>query len=300
VVFEQINASMVTEINTILNRTAPTPPPYVPNEQSEQNALLAFFTTVFTTIPGWPSSHGSVSGLILTDTTVDFIGPDPSNPIVNDSYLVYVHLGVSGPQLADQGIYAIANVVDSHHLMVTEDPRNRPTFPTSGTITYEIVSVFGISTTTLQNIFSIFAANAAFVTSTEAFQVLMASPSVPPYTGTGNVPVLIGGVVDTSIYANGLNDLTDDLGDRYTVAYNRINYLTNYLTNASTGPVAYIQAALSTSDNMYAQRYSWINARINLQTGYLILENTAQATMAANQQAVFNQLIQLLTIQNSG
>ncbi len=277
-VFQQIQAAMVAELSTISTRTPPTPPPYVPNESSEQNALLAFLLQVFTTVIG-PSSHGAVSGTTLTDTTVDFIGPDPANPIVNSSMLVYVHLGSSGAQEADQGIYAVANVIDSHHLMVT------PVFPTSGTITYEVVSVFGISTTTLQNIFTIFAANSAFITSTQDFQTLLAS----------TVPVQISGTVDPDIYANGLNDGADDLGNRYTATNGRINYI----QNNSTGPIAYIEQALSASDNLYAKRYSWINARINLQSGYLILKNTSIGQVATNQATIFNQLIQLLTIQSS-
>jgi hypothetical protein len=286
--FQQIVDATNTEVSTILTRTPAPSPHYVPNATSEQNALLSFFTTMFTTIVG-PSSNGVVSGTLLTDTTVDFIGPGPT-PLVNMSYLIYVHLGVGGAQQDDQGVYAIATVVDAHNLMVT------PAFPTAGTITYEVVSQFGMTTKTLQSIFSIFASNSTFIQQTQAFQALLATPFVPPYTDTGNVPVLIGGVVDTSVYANGLNDINDDLGDRYTQVNTRLGYLQ---PSNSSGAVAIITGALASSDNLYAKRYSWINARINLQSGYLVLENTALATVAANQDAIFNQLIQLLTVQGS-
>ncbi len=278
-VFQQLQAALATELETILTRTVPTPPPYIYNQQSEQNALLGFFETVFTTVVG-PSTTGTISGLMLTDPNVHFIGPDPANPVVTVSMLVYVHLGSSGPQEADQGVYAIATVVSDHVLMVT------PTFPASGTITYEIVSVFGISTLTLQNIFSIFAANASFVQQTEAFQTLIST----------TVPVQLNGVVQSDTYANGINGANDDLNNRYTDVENRLDFIGP--TNA-TGVQTYIGAALSTTDDLYAMRYSWINARINLQSGYLILKNTAAAQVAVNQAATFNQLIQLLTIRNS-
>ena len=291
-VFDQLNTAMNVEQDAIVNRTAPASPPYVPNEDSEQGALLKFFTQVFSTQLG-PSSNGAVSGTILHDSTHNFIGPDPANPNVTTSYLVYVHVGNSGVQKQDQGIYAVSTVVDDHHLMVT------PAFPAAGTVTYEIVSVFGIGTKTLQNIFSIFAANAAFVDSTQTFQALLASPSLPPYNGTGNVNVLISGSVDNNVYANGLNDAQDDLGNRYIavgpVSPGRIGYL----QDQSMGPIAFIENALNSGDNLNAKRYSWINGRINLQSGYLILKNTSQAQVAVNQANIFNQLIQLLTIQSS-
>jgi hypothetical protein len=281
---QQIRQSLSAELNAIVNRTPPAGPPYVPNASSEQNALLDFFSQVFSLIVG--PSNGAVSSTTLTDNSVDFIGPDPSNPIVTSASYVYVHLGVSGIQQQNMGIYQVVSVVDSHHLMVS------PAFPVAGTVSYEVDTVFGISTATLQNLFTILATNQTFVTSTETFQTTISTPSGPPYTDTGNVPVLINGSVDTSIYANGLNTAADDLGERNTVVTDRIMYI----QNQSTGPIAYIEGALATNDNLYAMRYSWINARINLQTGYLILQNQAAGQVGINQAAIFNQLIQLLTI----
>lgn len=291
-VFGQLNSAMSVELDTIQNRVAPAGPPYVPNEDSEQGALLKFFTQVFTTQLG-PSSTGAVSGSILHDPNLNFVGPDPANPNVTTSFLVYVHVGNSGVQQQDQGVYAVATVVDNHHLMVT------PAFPAAGTVTYEIVSVFGISTKTLQSIFGILAANAAFVTSIGNFQALLASPSSPPYNGTGNVGVLISGTTDPDTYANGLNDAQDDLGNRYNAVGPVPGGRINYLQDQSMGPIALIGTALSSGDNLNAKRYSWINARINLQSGYLILKNTSIAQVSVNQANIFNQLIQLLTIQSS-
>ena len=276
---QQLQAAIATELDTISTRTAPTPPPYIYNSQSEDNALLSFFSTVFTTIQG-PSSTGNVSGLMLTDPSAHFIGPDPATPNVNTSYLVYVPLGISGPQEENEGIYAIANVVSDTVLMVS------PTFPVAGTVTYQVVSVFGISTTTLQNLFSILQSNATFVQETTTFQSLLAD----------TVPVQFSGVVESAIYANGLNTAQNDINNRYTLVGDRLTFLSPANT---LGAQTYIAAALSTTDNLYAARYSWINARINLQSGYLILENTAASTVAVNQAATINQLIQLLTIQHS-
>ena len=281
-VFQQLQSALATEESTISTRTAPTPPPYVWNQQSEQNALEGFFTQVFTTIIS--SSHGTISGpmpfMTLTDTTVHFIGPDPASPVVDSSFFVYIPLAVSGPDFENEGIYGIASVIDDHNLMVAT------AFPVSGTVNYQVVSSFGVSLTTLQNLFSILVANATFLTETQTFSTLLST----------TVPVIYSGTVDPNSYANGVEDAQDDLGDRYTAVSNRLLYIS---PTATSGAQTFLTNALSTTDDLYAQRYSWINARINLVSGYLILQNSSLATVATNQKAVFNQLIQLLTIQSS-
>jgi hypothetical protein len=153
-------------------------------------------------------------------------------------------------------------------------------------VTYEIVSYFGTTFSTLQSLFTILTTNAIFVPSTTAFQTLLNS----------SVPVLLNGAIDPDEYANGIEDSGDDLGNRYTVVSNRQAYLSP--TNA-TGPISIIEESLNSSDQLYAKRYTWIDARINQQTGYLVLEQQAAATRLQTQENVYKQLIKLLTIEGS-
>lgn len=257
----QLQDAVATELATI--STGPS---------SEQNSLINFFTTIFTTIVG--PSTAAVSGTTLTDNTVDFIASG-----VNTSYLVYIEVGSSGTQLADMGVYQIGTVTSSHVLTLNQS------VPVAGNVTYQVVSIFGTTFTTLQSIFTILTANAAFVASTETFQTLL----------TTTVPVLLSGSPDPLEYANGIEDSGDDLGNRYTVVTGRLSYL-----NGSSSPQSIIEGSLNSSDQLYAKRFTWINERINLQTGLLVLEQTAVAQRIAAQQQVFNQLIMLLTLQGSG
>jgi hypothetical protein len=260
-ILTDLETAIATELATI--STGP---------ESEQTSLINFFTTVFTTVVG-PSPNGVVSGNTLADTTVDFVAAG-----VTTSYLVYIHVGSVSPQLNDMGVYQIGTVVDSHHLTLNQS------VPTAGTVTYEVVSLFGTTYTTLNSIFSILIANEAFIPLTQAFQTILIT----------SVPVLLSGVTDPAEYANGIGDTADDLGSRYSVALNRLTYVTG-----PTGPIPIITAALNATDQLYNKRYVWIDARINLQTGLLVLEQTAVAQRIAQQAQVFNQLIKLLTVQGS-
>jgi hypothetical protein len=273
-VLTQLQEAVATELATIST-----------NANSEQNSLINFFTTIFTNIVG--SGNGVVSGTTLTDTTVDFIGPFPSDPLVTSAYLVYIQPPppATAVQSADMGIYQIGTVTDSHHLTLNQ------TVPMAGTVTYQVVSIFGTTYTTLASIFTIIVENAAFIASTETFSAIINT----------TVPVLLSGVADPLEYANGINDDGDDLGDRWTAVAGppsggRIAYVN---PTAANGPIQILQASLNTSDQLYNKRYTWIDARINLQSGYLALEAQSVSQRIATQAQVFNQLIKLLTVQGS-
>jgi len=236
------------------------------NPNSEQAALLAFLATIFTTIVS--SVNGSVTVLTqLTDITANYITSG-----VNTSHLVYIQTGTNA------GIYSIASV-DSPTQITVQTP-----FPVAGAgITYQIVSYFGAGLMTFQDIFSILAANETFTTQTLAFQALVNTP----------VPVLLVTLPDPASFARGI--LTVDLDTRTTQAQTRLAYL----TNPGTGPIAKIQKALTGSDRLYDKRYSWIDARINQETGYLVKEQRAVADRIKAQADILNQLIKLLTVQGS-
>ena len=265
----QLLGAVNTEISAISTRTPPTPPPYVPNSSSEENALLSFFSTAFTNVLG-PSTC-TVSGTTLTDTSVDFVAAG-----VKTSHLVYVHVGNSGAQYADMGVYQIATVVDSHHLTLVQ------AVPSAGAVTYEAVKIFGVSFKTLNKLFSILAQNITFVAQTQSFQTIL-STSVPVLEGPGE-------------FADGLSTTGDDLGNRFAQVTGRLGYLAT--TNAAS-PVTIIQGTLNSADQLYKKRYSWIDARINLQSGTVVLLAQAALARFQAQVQVITKLIQLLTVQSS-
>lgn len=236
------------------------------NPNSEQASLLNFLATIFTTIV--VSVNGSVTVLTqLTDITVDF-----QTSGVNTSHFVYIQTG------PDAGIYPIASVDTATQLTVTTP------FPSAGAgINYQIVSAFGAGLMTFQDIFGILSANTTFTTQTQAFQTLVNTP----------VPVLLAGLPDPPAFARGI--LTPDLDTRAAQALAR----TTYLTDPGVGPIAKIQKALTGSDRLYDKRFSWIDARINLETGYLVKEQRAVANRLKAQADILNQLIKLLTVQGS-
>ena len=253
-VLATVEGALATELTTI--------------SVAEQTAILNFFTTIFTTI--FTSANGTV--LIanlnqLQDTTVNFITSG-----VTTSDLVYIQSG------SEAGIYAIASI-DSPTQITVATP-----FPIAAVgISYQIVSYFGVSLTTLNDIFGILTNNSTFVTQTLQFQTLV----------TTHVPVLLAGVADPSAFADGIQET--DLDARAIVVQNRINYL----NDPGLGPIAKITKALASSDRLYDKRYTWIDARINLEKGYLVSEQRAVANRIKQQQDTFNQLIKLLTVQGS-
>jgi hypothetical protein len=236
------------------------------NPKSEQTSIFNFFTTVFTTVLS--SAAGSVpspGSSLLNDGTVNFLTSG-----VTTSHFVYIPTGTNA------GIYGIGNVT-AHQITIAT------TFPLAGAVTYQIVKAFGVSLATLQAIFGILGQNATFLTQTQAFQ---------PVLNT-QVPVLLSGVPDPAEFAIGLQ--TADLDTRSAQVQARLTYL----ADPGVGPRAILQSALASSERLYDKRFTWIDARINLQSGYLVLQQTAAANRVKQQQDVFNQLIKLLTVEGS-
>jgi hypothetical protein len=234
----------------------------------QQAALFAFFTAVFNTIVG--SSNGAVlvgNLAQLVDASVDFIASE-----VNTSHFVYIQ---SGP---NAGIYQIASI-DSPTTLTINTP-----FPSvAAGMTYSIVSAFSVTYKTLADLFSIITANEGFVTSTQAFQGLVNTP----------VPVLLVGAPDAGAFAR---DITiAGLNARVAIVQARLTYL----TSPSAGSVVKVQNALASTERLYDKRYAWIDARINLEKGYLVSQTRAVANRIKTQQDVLNQLIKLLTVEGS-
>jgi hypothetical protein len=224
---------------------------------TEEAAINQFFTDAFTVVVG-PSTGTVTLPTTLTDSTQDFTE-------VTGSDYVYV------PSGSNAGIYQIASTTPPHVLTTTQN------FTAAIPTTYQIVSTFGLSFTTLTNVFSILAQNTTFVTTTTTWQTLL----------TTSVPV----VGDAQAVAWGF--LATDLTARHTVVQNRVNYL----TNPATGPIALIENALTGTDRLYDARYTWIDARIDQQSGLLIQEAVAITNRIAAQANILNQLLMILAVQ---
>lgn len=256
-VVDSVLAALATELATI--STGPN---------SEQAALTAFFSTVFTTILSSANGVVPISNLShLTDSSVNFISSG-----VNTSHFVYI---LTGPEA---GVYPIASVDSATQITVGV------AFPSASVgNSYQIVSQFGSSLATFTDIFSLLTANTTFVSVSQAFQTLIST----------QVQVLLSSAPDPTAFALGL--LPSDLDGRATTVQNRLTFL----TDPSSGPIAKITKALTGSDRFYDKRYTWIDARINQQSGYLAKEVLAASNRVKAQQDVFNQLIKLLTVQEA-
>jgi len=227
-------------------------------------ALFAFFDVVFTNIVTSSSGTVLISNLMqLEDLTVDFVALG-----VTTTDFIYCPNGV------EMGIYQIQSIDDSHHITISGTP-----FVAATNIPYQIVSAFSVSYNTLNAIFGILEANTTFVNSTLTFQT----------TWNAVVQVNIGGTVDTNAFSYGV--LTSDLTARASV-------VTARQTAANTN-VTTIQNALSGTEKLYGKRYTWIDGRINLKSGLLVLEQQAIAARIQSQADILNQLTKLLAVQSS-
>jgi hypothetical protein len=231
---------------------------------AQETALQDFFNTVFTTLSS--SGNGvAASTTVFTDSSANF-------STVTMADFVYIPSGVLA------GVYAIASVDSATQLTVSTP------FPGTGSaISYQVVSAFGTSIATLQDIMGILAAIPSVTAQAQAFQTLF----------NASVQVLLVGVPDTNAFARGY--LTTDLNTRSTQVQSRITYL----TDTATGPISKITKALTGSDRLYDKRYTWIDARINLESGYLVQQTRAVTNRVKAQADVLNQLIKLLTVEGS-
>lgn len=232
----------------------------------EINNLLAFFSTVFTELVLGTNGQTLGNQSQLTDTTVNFVASE-----VSASDFVFIP---SGP---NTGVYPVSSVLDPHNLIL------KAPLPASQTnIGYQVVSSFGIGLNTMNDVVGIITNNRTFVATTTIFQSLL----------TTQVPVNIGGSNDASAFALGV--VLTDVNSRLAVVQGRLAYL----ADAANGPVAKVQNALTGNERLYDKRYTWIDARINQSSGFLVGQQRALANRIATQATILNQLTKLLAVGN--
>lgn len=229
---------------------------------SNNTALTNFLTTVFTTVAS--GSTGAISVLTqFTDLSANFITSG-----VTTSHFLYIPSGLNA------GVYKISAVNSATQLTIDG------TFVGTGSsITYQVNSSFGASFTTLQEVLSVRTANSTFFSASTAWQVLVNTP----------ITVLLAGVTDSTAFARGI--LTADVDTRSTDVNARITAL-----GSPTGPTLKLENILASTEKLYDKRFAWVDARINLEKGLLVIQQRAADDRAKAIQELLNQLIKLLAV----
>ena len=232
-------------------------PPFVVN--SEVQALYQFFDLVFTYIA---TSTGAVDNLTLTDPTAHFV---TAGVKVND--LVYLNSGLN------LGFYPVATVADETHLTVSS------AFPFTSNTAYRVGRSFGVANDTLTKLMAELKLIYPFVHDTGVAQALVqtAVPIVVPAFGV----VLPGG------FARGCTGADLDMRDTGVQA----RTLYTLPTFKST-----VENSLTGGDALYDRRYTWIDARINLETGLVAQILRARLSRMKKQLTVKSSLMMLKAV----
>lgn len=237
------------------------------NVNSELNSIDSFYASIFTDrlFPAVASGNATL-GDTLVGTGVDFVA---SGVVSGD--LVYA----PSPQV-NEGFYTVASVLNPTTLTIS-DPSGFPSFPAA--MTFHVVKVFGASEKTLKDLFVIRQAIASYEQLTVNWTTLVTSP----------VPVLVPpGVVDPTYFARGL--VSSDISNRISNVTARKSYL-------DTTAIQTLENFLSSGDRLYDKRYTWIDARINLEKGIIVKQARAVTDRIKAQQDVLNQLTKLLAVE---
>ncbi len=230
---------------------------------NELSSLEGFLDQCFTDVTGGISGSVSAASSMFTDVGADF-----SNDGVSSADFLYIRSALNP---AIENVYAI----DGSLPITTTSLYIVGTFPaTESLLTYRIVKSFGASLATCQTISGILRDLDALIANTIEF-LSKASVQIPQPT-------------DAGAYAVGL--LTADMDDRETALNARVSAL-------NTTTLSQITDILEASDRFYDKRWTWIDSRINLQTGILTKKTRAVQDRIATQADVLNQLIKLLSVQ---
>jgi hypothetical protein len=234
----------------------------VGNEFGSQTAqgsnCIAFLGLVLSDLLTSSSGQVAIGDPTLTDLTVNF----QTAGVTSEDY-VYVDSG------GNYGIFQIQSVTSSTELEIDG------TFPaTESGMNYKIVSASLVSRDTLE------AVVAARKAAQDAF-----SASSAFYTLAFTLIAVSG---DTG--ARAVQWVTSDLDSRETIALAR----KTALEDTSGGYIASLSGIMTSGDRLYDQRYSWIDARINLETGILVKKERAVENRLKAQEEILNQLLKLL------
>jgi hypothetical protein len=225
----------------------------------EQTNLLAAIDQALTDVV--TGSAGQTTGpSTFVDSTATFLDDG-----VLAGQFVYIQSG------SNAGLYAIQSVNSQVSLTITS------TFPVVTTgITYRIASMFGLSEASAQSLFALYQDIAALITPLSALRAKLA-------------PASVVGFDSANTFAVGV--LSSDLDARELQVAAR-------LTDLASIPDQ-IADILASTDKVYDKRYVWIDARINLESGLLVQQETAVKNRIKAQADVLKQLTKLLAVEGS-
>lgn len=204
-------------------------------------------------------TDGVANASTFTSASATFVTAE-----VGTSHLLFIRNG------ADAGFYKIQSV-DTQTAITVEG-----TFPSNLTgITYRIVSSIGLTADPLNGVLDAALSGTSFITPTVAF-----------YTLVSNGATVVG---DSGAWATRVQ--TSDLNTRETAIAGRITQIGTDVTG--------IESELSAGDRLYDKRFVWIDARINLEKGILVMKDRAIANRIKAQADVLKQLTKLLSVQQA-
>ena len=213
------------------------------------------------------SSNGTLAGTTLTDSTVNF-----TTAGVNTTHLVYIESGANGQ------FYPIQSVDSATQITITSPWPS----PASG-VSYRIVKVFGVGAQTLQSLFT-----------ARKEAVDWSASSLTWYNTVTDIQPVTVSPIDF-VFASAVN---------YSDLLARVSALSSRYTKVQTGSlgspstISNVEAALKSRDKLYDKRYSWINARTNVQTGSLYVIERAVADRQAATAKLYDTLLQLLSLES--
>lgn len=251
-----ILATLVTALQTELAELDTNARPV--NPYSERQGIEQFFNQFFTSITSGTTGH-TIGTTNLTDLSANFVAAG-----VAPGQFVYIRSGTVA------GVYSVAIVNSPTSLDVTT------AFPATATgVTYEIATAQGLNLKALQDAFSVLQKIDQAITDTTAFLTLVTTA------------VTVSG--DAGAF--GRRTLISDLDARAIEVTSRIAEL----STPGTGSPAVLSSVLSSSGKLYDKRYTWIDARINLEKGILPKQQRAVSDRLKAEKDIQKQLIKLLT-----
>jgi hypothetical protein len=269
-VLDQLNTALTAELTLYQTQVSPT---------AEQTALSNFFEQVFTNVVTSAAGQTTAGQAYIEDFSVDFTVAGIGGIIPAPGMAVYIRADPApGTGQNVRGVYSITTVA-AHKL--TLSGTTLPFANTVAGISYRLVSLFGVGVPGLASVFPSLSALDDFILSTQTFRTLI----------TTQVSVILPGpVADPNTFARATQP--SDLTTRSTTVGTRKTNL-----SSGSGYTATISTVLGGSVRLYDQRYTWIDARINLNTGYITKKQRAIDSRIQAQADVVNQLFKLLSVE---
>lgn len=228
--------------------------------KSEITSAEAFFNNVFT-----DRFTGLITGTIAGNTFTAGSGVDlNANHVQAGDYLY-----APDPQ-GSAGVYLITEVTSSSTLTLKDTP-------TSGSVSCRIVTAFGVTEKSLKTIFDVKSSARVFAQKITSWETLVSTPIEVLENGSPNPYYFTRGFLPTSVSA------------WYAELEQRQTDLSSVIPS--------IESVLDSGDRLYDKRYTWIDARVNLEKGILVKKQRAISNRIKAQENTLKQLTKILAVE---